>query len=78
MTTTAFPLLKSTPPAECGPREAAAILGCSRTHLRNIIEYYDLDEIIQWRWTGHRGERGKRLFNVASLHRYRDSLVKRD
>ena len=76
MTTINLP--KPSTPTECGPREAAAILGCSRTHLRNIIEYYDLDEVIKWRWVGHRGERGKRLFDIASLHRYRDTLAHRN
>lgn len=59
------------PKVECGPKEAARILGCDVRSLANVVNYYDPHELIQWRWLGFEGSGGKRLFISQSLHDYR-------
>lgn len=56
------------PAAECDSNEAARILGCSRSSISLMLDNPAAQKLIKWRWVTPK--RGKRLFEVASLHTY--------
>jgi hypothetical protein len=58
------------PVQEVGSREAAQLLGIARSYLCPLLDQPLASKLIKWRWLNP-DKKGKRLFNVASLHAYR-------
>lgn len=55
--------------AEVTAMEAASLLGISRSTLNNLLSHSRAGKMIQWRWTSE--QKGKRLFNLASIRDFR-------
>ena len=66
-----FVIKPGKPVGECPSRQAAAILGISRSSLSPLVNQPLAAKIIRWRWTSPR--QGKRMFDMGSLQRYREA-----
>lgn len=61
------------PVAECGPSEAAQMLGVCRSTLSNLLDQPQAQKLIRWRWLTE--AQGKRVYDTQSLLAYREATA---